>query len=427
MLQDYLFQLFRIVVVFVIDLISFVYYFFLHFFNINNFIGLAFHFLHTVNELFYEAVIAFIEQTEDNTIFHDTWRPRYLFGSTFEQMTRVRNIVNIFSLSDIFREKIFLYRRVGVLNSRFWMFTAFTQERALLEEFSLEDTLQQSEVGRLVEPSRWLLDFRDFRVSDYLDPWHFFSNEDSLRRSRLPRKEYVSVQLVHNYYSIMESNNLTPTQRVYYDYFSSTFFFYELVLIFLFYYNFLFVVFDLHLQEELTGSKAEEDDTVEEGSFEDMEHPYFMHTKLPEDLDAKLGTLYTDELLDYVDDDDLSWDALLAQPFTFRYHLPVNISDFERIKEFNLLLDEFRTFSFLYPIYRLVYKMTTYRFVDLFLFTDSGRCFKLVFYLVLYLPIGLLIVVLKCFIRFFDLISSLSGFLKFLVFSVGLSYGIIYF
>jgi len=425
--HDYWFHFLRVLLVFFIDLLFFLYYFFLHFFDLNNFLGLFFHFGHTINELFYEAVVSFVEQTEDNTIFHDTWRPRYLFGSTLEQTTRIRNVVNIFNFSDVFYEKIFIYRRVGILNSRFWLFTAYTQERAMFEEFNFDDTLQNNEVGRLVEPSRWLLDFRDFRVSDYLDPWHFFSNEDVLRRSRLPRKEYVSVQLVHNYYSIMESNNPVPTHRVYYDYFSSTFFFYELVLIFLFYYNFLFVVFDAHLQSDLLGAKSEEDEEIEEGSFDDMEHPYQMNTYLPEDLDAKLDTLYPDEMFDYLDDDDFSWDAVLAQPATPRFHVPVNLSDFERIKEFNSLFDEFRTFSFLYPIYRLLYRISSYRFIDIFLFTDSGRCFKIIFYLILYLPIGFIIVSVKCFICVFDFMILLPGFLKFIIFALLVSYGVIYF
>jgi hypothetical protein len=382
--------------------------------------------MHTISELFYEAVVSFIEQTEDNTIFHDTWRPRYLFGSTFEQSMRARNIINLFSFSDVFREKIFIYRRVGILSSRFWSFTAYAQERALFEEFNFDDTLQNNEIGRLVEPSRWLLDFRDFRFSDYLDPWHFFTTEDSPRRSRLPRKEYVSVQLVHNYYSIMESNIAVPTQRVYYDYFASTFFFYELVLIFLFYYNFLFVVFDTHLQEEFFGSKAEEDEEIEEGSFEDMEHPYFMNSYLTDDLETKLGTVYPEEVLDDIDDDDDSWDTLLAQPATPRFHIPVNLTDFERVREFNSLLDELRTFSFLYPIYRLLYKLSTYRFVDMFLFTDSGRCLRIIVHLLLYLPVGSLVIIIKCILIIYDFLLSLSGFLKILIFIIGISYGILF-
>jgi hypothetical protein len=412
-------RFFKIVIIFFFDLFSFLKFFFINFFNFKNFLGAFFQFYQLLNELFYESIYMFVEQTEEHIMVEEAnWMPQYLLGDSLEFSLRINKIFNLFSLSDILNEKIFVYRRVGILNSRFWLFRSYTYMHQT--EFRV-----LTDIGTFVEPTRWFLNFRDFELSHYLDPWHVFSNKEIFRQG-LPfrKKQYISVELMHNYHSIMESDQYTHYERSYFDYHASTFLFFEYFVIFAVLSIFLSMV-DEHLQLDLM-SDFEDEEVPDVGYIEDVSHPYY-HIGVDENVESAMFSEYTLDVDDYVTDDDLSWDFVLAQPMTNRMHVPSDFDEFELMKELNMLLNEFRTFSFLFPIYKLVYKLSLYRFFDLFLFTDSGKALKIVFKLVLYLPIGFLILSFKILIIFFDQVLKLSFFLKTIIFILIILVFIVYF
>lgn len=408
----------KVFIVFVFDFFSFLKNFFFDFFNFKNFLGIFFQVYQLLNELFYEAIYMFVEQTEEHIMLAEAnWMPQYLLGDSLEFSLRINKIFNLFSFSDIFNEKIFVYKRVGILNSRFWLFRSYTYMHQ-------RDLRTKAIFGTFVEPTRWLLDFRDFDISNYLDPWHVFSNKEIFRRGLFFRKkQYISVELMHNYHSIMESDQRVHYERSYFDSHASTFLFFEYFVIFVIL-SIFFAVIDEHLQLELTDFENEEVPDV--GYIEDVSHPYY-NIGIDENIESTLFSGYTLDVDDYVTDDDLSWDFVLAQPMTSRMHVPSNFDEFELMKELNMLLNEFRTFSFLYPVYKLVYKLSLYRFLDLFFFTDSGKAFKILFKLILYFPIGFLIFLFKIFILFFDQFFKFSNFFKIVIFLALILIFIIYF
>lgn len=418
-LQTFLFYA-KMSVVFLIDLLHFLKYFLIEFFNIKNFFGIFYHFYQLINELVYEAVYMFAEQTEDhNMVAEANWMPQYLLGDSLEFSLRANKIFNLFSFSDIVNEKIFIYRRVGVLNSRFWLFRSYTYIHHASENRFRRQT------GTLVEPSRWLLDFRDFRVSDYIDPWHLFSNKEVFRHGLFFRKkQYIAVEMMHNYHSIMESVQPLYTERSYSDHQASTFLFFEYFLLFSVYAVLLNVI-DEHLQGDLMGLDDEED--VPDHGYQDYESHPFYRSELSENAESKMFANYTFDIGDYTTDDDMSWDFVLAQPLTPRAHVRSDLDDFELVKEMNLLLNEFRSFSFSYPIYKLIYKLSFYSFLDFFLFTDSGKGFKIIFKFFLYIPIGLIIVSIKMFILLIDHFINLPKFFKVVFVFLAFIFFIIYF
>lgn len=408
----------KVFIVFSFDFFCFLKNFFSEFFNFKNFLGIFFQIYQLSNELFYEAIYMFVEQTEEHIMFAEAnWMPQYLLGDSLEFSLRINKIFNLFSFSDVFSEKIFVYKRVGILNSRFWLFRSYTYSHQ-------RDLRTKAIIGTFVEPTRWLLDFRDFDISNYLDPWHIFSNKEIFRRGLFFRKkQYISVELMHNYHSIMESEQRVHYERSYFDSHASTFLFFEYFVIFVIL-SVFFSVIDEHLQLDLTDFENEEVPDV--GYIEDVSHPYY-NIGIEENIESTLFAGYTLDVDDYVTDDDLSWDFVLAQPMTSRMHVPSSFDEFELMKELNMLLNEFRTFSFLYPVYKLVYKLSLYRFLDLFFFTDSGKAFKILFKLILYFPIGFIIFFFKIFILFFDQFLKLSNFLKLVVFISFVLLFIIYF
>lgn len=410
----------KLTLIFFFDIFGFLKYFFPFFFDLKNFVGIFFHFFQLLNELLYEAVYMFIEQTEDhNMVAESNWMPQYLLGDSLEMSLRLNKIFNLFSFSDIFYEKIFVYRRVGILNSRFWLFRSYTYVHHLSENRFRRQT------GTFVEPSRWLLDFRDFRISDYLDPWHFFSNKEIFRKGLFIRKkQYIAVELMHNYHSIMESVQPQHIERAYFNYHASTFLFIEYFLLFTFY-TILLNLVDEHLQTDLMGLD-EEEGVPDIGNLDHDVHPYYRF-ELSENIESQLFSNYVMDVNDYVTDENLSWDFILAQPNTVRFHQRSDFDEFELVKEMNFLLNEFRGFSFLYPIYKLIYKLSFLKFMDFFLFTDSGRGFRILFKLLIYIPVGCIIVILKSLILCIDSLIGSSRFFKFLVFFLILSIYLIYF
>lgn len=399
----------KVVIVFLFDMLCFLKHFLFNFFNLKNFLAVGFHFFQLVNEIFYEALYMFIEQTEDhNMVAESNWMPQYLLGDSLEISLRLNKIFNLFSFSDITYEKIFIYRRVGILNSRFWLFRSYTYVHHQSENRFRRQT------GTFVEPSRWLLDFRDFRVSDYLDPWHFFSNKEIFRKGLfLRKKQYIAVELMHNYHSIMESVQPQHIERSYFNYYSSTFLFFEYFILFSFY-TILLNFLDEHLQIDLMGLD-EEEGIPDVGNLDYDTHPYYRF-EVSENLESQLFSNYVMDINDYVTDDDLSWDFILAQPHTQRTYLRSDFDEFELMKEMNLLLNEFRGFSFLYPIYKLLYKLSFLRFMDFFLLTDSAKGFRILFKVFLYVPIGLMIIFFRFLILFIDTFITSSKFFKFFIF-----------
>lgn len=400
--------------VFLFDFFHFLFHFMLAFFDFKNFIGIFFQFYYFLNYLTYETFIVAFDQVMEKTVVEKyNWMPKYVLGDSLEYSLQLNKIVGLFSFNDILREKIFVYRRVGILHSRFWLFRSFVYQPSN----NNADERFRRYVGDLVEPSRWLLDFRDFSISDYLDPWHYFLNREVFGLTRIPffkkkKNEYVSVQLMHNYYSIMESGEIEKTQRVYFNYLSSTYVWYEYIVLFLLF-SYLFNLVEEHLQLDLLFLEQEEG-VPDQGYQEFSNHPHYVGA-IDDNLESKFFENYVMDIEDYVTDDDLSWDFILAQPQTPRIHDVPNLDDFELKKEMNLLLNEFRSFSVLYPFYRLMNKLSFYNFSDFFSFNNSGKCFKLIFCCLLYLPIGFLILFFKSLIQFMDWVFSLKFFFKFLI------------
>ncbi len=62
---------------------------------------------------------------------------------------------------------------------------------------------------------------------------------------------------MHNYYSIMESGEIEKTQRVYFNYLSSTYVWYEYIVLFLLF-SYLFNLVEEHLQLDLLFLEQEE-------------------------------------------------------------------------------------------------------------------------------------------------------------------------
>jgi len=412
----FFFSIIKLLLVFLFDFCSFCKLVIFTSLDPRNFVGIFFSLAQFLNELIYETIFQFIEQTEEHIMVSEfNWMPRYVFGDMIERSFRLNKIFNLFKFSDLFYEKTFVYKRVGVLNSRFWIFRHFNFIRKTDYRF-------RKETGVFVEPDRWLLDFRDLKLSYYLDPWNFFSNQSIFRNSReiflsptyRKRGDYVAVQLLHNYYSVMETKHINPAERSYSDSYVSTFFFYELVLIF-FVYSYLLVTLEPHLEYNLFDIDAEDQELIDKGDVDLKIHPYIEYWDINDNVEAKYFSAYPLDVYEYTRDDDLSWDFLLAQPQNLQFHNTSDIGEFETYKEFNSLFDEFRTFSFLYPLYRLALKLASYKMFDFFLFTDSGQCFRIIFFGLLYVPIGLIIVLIKCLVNLYDWVSNFSFFLIFIL------------
>jgi len=409
----YLFFL-KSVFVFFFDFFHFFVYFILLIFDLKNFIGIFFQFYHFLNYIIYETFFVAFDQVMEKTVVEKyNWMPKYVLGDSLEYSLQLNKIVNLFNFGDILKEKIFVYRRVGILHSRFWLFRSFVYQPSN----NNADERFRRYIGDLVEPSRWLLDFRDFSISDYLDPWHYFLNREVFGATRIPflkkrKSEYVSVQLMHNYYSIMESGEIEKTQRVYFNYLASTYVWYEYIILFLLF-SYLFNLIEEHLQLDLLFLEQEEG--IPDQGYEEFSSSSHYVGVMDDNLDSKFFENYVMDVEDYVTDDDLSWDFILAQPQTPRIHEVPDLDNFELTKELNLLLNEFRSFSVLYPFYRLMHRLSSYNFADFFSFRNSGKCFKLVFCFFLYLPIGFIISFFKLFIHFFDWLLSLKFFFKILI------------
>lgn len=406
----------KLVFVFIFDLFSFLKYVVFNVLDLKNFIGIFFIFFQFLNELVYEAIFQFLTDTEDHVMLSDlNWMPRYIFGDMLERTLRLNKILNLFSFSDLVYEKSFVYKRVGVVNSRFWLFRHITFVKKTDHRF-------RRILGNFVEPDRWLLDFRDFRFSDYFDPWRFFSDESIFRNSKdvfisldsRKNTNYISVKLLHNYYSVMETKRERPAERVYPDYYVSSSFVYESTLIF-FVYAYLFVTLEPHLQLELLEIEADDPELIDKGEVDLKLNPYLEYWNMSDSVESNFFSMYPVDIHEYTDDDDLSWDFLLAQPHTLQYHNVSDLEEFETCKEQTSLFDEFRSFSVSYPFYRLALKMSTYRLMDFLLFTDSGRCFKIIFKALLYLPIGFCILFFKFVLFFYDWFVWLPVFLRFLL------------
>lgn len=394
----------KVLLIFVFDLVIFLKSSIILLVDPRNFLGVFFSFFQFLNELVYEAIFQFVEQTEEHVMVPEiNWMPRYIFGDMLERTFRFNKILNLFKFSDLFYEKNFVYKRVGVLNSRFWIFRHYNLIKRT--DFRFRKT-----IGNFVEPDRWLLNFRDLKLSDYLDPWNFFSHQSVFRDSReslispiaFKKGNYISVQLLHNYYSIMETRHINPSERVYSDYYSSSFFFYEIALIF-FLYTYLFATIELHLQFIFLELDADDPELIDKGDTLLNMHPYIEYWNVNDSVEAKFFSKHPLDIYEYTQDDDLSWDFLLSQPKTLQFHNPSDLDEFKTFKEFNSLFDEFRTFSFMYPFYRLMLKLAPYKGIDFFLFTDSAKCFRIIFFVLLYFPIGFIIISFKCFINVFDL------------------------
>lgn len=408
---------FKLIFVFIFDVFSFCKFVLLSVLNLKNFIGIFFVFFQFLNELVYEAIFQFLTDTEDHVMISElNWMPRYIFGDMLERTLRFNKLLNLFSFSDVFYEKSFVYKRVGVVNSRFWLFRHITFVKKTDHRF-------RRILGNFVEPDRWLLDFRDFRFSDYFDPWRFFSDEGIFRNSKdvfisldaRKNTNYISIKLLHNYYSVMETKRERPAERVYPDYYVSSSFVYESTLIF-FVYAYLFVTLEPHLQLELLEIEADDPELIDKGEVDLKINPYLEYWNISDAVESTFFSMYPVDLHEYTDDDDLSWDFLLAQPHTLQYHNVSDLEEFETYKEQNSLFDEFRSFSLAYPLYRLALKMSAYRLVDFLMFTDSGRCFKILFKALLYLPIGFCILFFKFILFFCDWFLWLPFFLRFLLF-----------
>ena len=402
-LNVFFFSIVKLFLVFVFDLCSFCKLVLFTSLDPRNFVGIFFSIAQFLNELMYEAIFQFIEQTEDHIMVSEfNWMPRYIFGDMVERSFRFNKIFNLFKFSDLFYEKTFVYKRVGILHSRFWIFRHFNFVKKTDFRF-------RQETGVFVEPDRWLLDFRDLKLSDYLDPWHFFSNQAIFRDSReifltptyRKRGDFISVQLLHNYYSVMETNHINPAERTYADCYVTSVFFYEILFVFLTA-SYLLATMDLHLGLKIFDIDAEDLEAIDKGDVNLNIHPYIEYWDINDSVESKFFSMYPMDFYEYTRDDDLSWDFLLAQPKSLQIHDPSDLEEFETYKELNSLFDEFRTFSFLYPLYRLALKLSSYKMVDFFLFTDSGQCFRIIFFCLLYLPIGFIIVLFKLVLKFYD-------------------------
>lgn len=403
-----------------------------------NFVGIFGYIGQFVTLYFMEGIFLMDEQSsvdidleEENYIY-----PTHLLGDNLERAFRFRKILDLFYFSDVFHEKTFVYRKVGLLNSRFWLFRHF-HTLSTLDDIASAETLLRSEYGNFLEPDRWLLDFRDLRPADYLDPWHFFSNRyifrtlDDFNVSPVYRtkKRRITVQLLHNYTSVMESEFEEPSERsfpVYDD--VTTNVFAELLCFFVYSSLFLYagyffdaLYYDAPQIEEIDRLALHGEQITEKS------HPLYEGWYINENLESQLFSMQPMDIEEYSLDDDLSWDALLAQPDAMRYSEPVGVSHPEFFRHNNYLFDEVRTFSFLYPLYKLMYKISPYKFADFFLFTDSGRCFKIIFRGLLYLPVGIMIVLFKCIVKLFDIIFSLHVFFRFTVFLILLIFLVVFF
>lgn len=355
------------------------------------------------------------DQVAEKTSSHKyNWMPKYVLGDSLEYSLKLNKILGLFTLNDVFQEKIFVYRRVGILHSRFWLFRSFVYQpypKNAEEKF-------RRRVGDFIEPGRWLLDLRDFNISDYLDPWHAFLNKEVFGYNRFPllkkkKSEYISVQLMHNYYAIMESGEQYKTQRVYFNYMVTTYAWYEYIGVFLLL-TYLFNLIDEHLQLDLLFLEQEDEGEPDQGYHDFTRHPYYVGM-VDDNLESKFFENYVLDVEDYITDDDLSWDYILAQPKTPRMHDTSDLDDFELKREMNMLLNEFRSFSIFYPIYRLLNKLSLYNFSDFFSFNNSGKCFSILFSLFLYLPIALFISVIKILVKLFDWFRFLNLFFQILL------------
>ncbi|HXU26774.1 MAG TPA: hypothetical protein VN698_06040, partial [Bacteroidia bacterium] len=394
---------FEFLVIFFIDLILSVKFFLLETLNPKNFSGILYYFAQFLEFVFFEMIRQFEEQGDEyQSDYFSYWGPRYLLGDSLSRSIQFNKLVDVFNFSGIVREKIFVYRRVGIVHSRFWLFHMYPTEHT-------RDNIELLQIGKLVEPDRWLLDFRNFNLLDYFDPWFQF-HEGSVFRPSFPQQK-VTVELLHNYHSIMEAPYFFPKERVYSDEYVSTFFLFELLLMYFLISSFV-LIFDRYVQSD--GLTRDEIEPV----LEDMDlydSRYYQDWNTPENFESQMFSMYPYDFLDYFTDDDLSWDSLLAQPYSLRDSFPQSLDTFEITKQQNYLLDEFKSFSFLLPLLRLFYNLSIYKPLDYFLFKDSGKAFKLIVYLFSYIPIGVFIVFLKVIIYFFELILSLPLLLRIVI------------
>lgn len=398
------FSFFEFCFVFVYDLFSYLWLFFCQMLNLKIFSGFFYYLVQTIEFVFYEMIRQFAEQGEEHDIeYFRNWMPRYLFGDSLSRSIRFNKIINIFDFSGVIREKIFVYRRVGIVHSRFWLFRIYPNTNEL-------DDFVKFQVGKLTEPDRWLLNFRDFNLFDYIDPWFYFQN-GSIFRTTIPLKDKdIEIELLHNYHSIMETPQFFFIERVYSDDFVSSVFLFELVILYVIS-GWAMLVFD-HQRQYFDLTEEQLYEVPEEISDYNFRH--YEAWEMSENFEARMSSIYPYDFLDYFTDDDLSWDSLLAQPYSLRDSFPQSLDVFEIVKHHNFLLDEFRSFSFLLPLYRLLNKLSVYKPIDYFLFENSSKVFKLSFYFLLYLPIGFIIVVFKYIICFFDWINSFHFLIKFI-------------
>lgn len=375
---------------------------FLNFFSLKNFLGIFTYLTEMLGFLGYEMVDQFFEQSNTiDLISYIHWSPRFLFGDSLGRNIRLKNFLNIFDFSSLIKEKSFVYRRVGLINSRFWLFTTYKCDDEV-------DTLIKQDIGKFIEPDRWLLDFRNFRIFDYIDPWHFFSSTTVYKVTN--SDEFIEVELLHNYHSIMESYRELPYERTYSDEFAGTSFLVE-CFFFSLIYIWLFFIVEKHSQNNYFGLMGEEED-------DDLDlntHPYYERWSTNENFESNLFSSFPLDRAEYTSDDDLSWDSILAQPEAMRFTQHNDLHDFETKRKQNFLLDEFRIFSILYPIYRLLFNLSVYKPIDFFLFTDSGRCFKIIFSVLLYIPIAFIILFFKLNIKLIDWIYSFPVIIKWLI------------
>ena len=116
--------------------------------------------------------------------------------------------------------------------------------------------------------------------------------------------------------------------------------------------------------------------------------------------------------------DDILVDPKIADPLQ-RIRDKEHDKGFQRfllVRALNYAYDEIKSFSLTYPLYRILFLLSPYSWRDFLLFKDSGKAYKYIFALFLYLPTALLILFYKFLICIFDFVCSLHLVVQLLLF-----------
>ena len=285
-------------------------------------------------------------------------RHQVYFGpNKYTQMRRIYWLV----LENLSFEKTFHYRRSGVFHTQF-----VTQRRS---------SMIGVENGKDAQQFKFLLRFNVKKYSpSQFSSTPFQGNSKSI------------LFLNHNYTAITQSKHLRTYFRSYFfpDAGSSwviEFFLYPAIMILLF----VFFAFMVEIVDFFYG---ESDNDI---YYESIDESVL---SIDENKEAEISAqIVSQDLFDILEEDDQYLNNDLANlrnsnDFSSDEN-EVDLNKFYAFRAMNYMYNEFKSFSILYPIYRLILLMLPYGWRDFLFLSDSTKVYSYFFQIILYLPVAL--------------------------------------